>query len=143
MSSSRTRESSLWNWLNDHKPALGCVMRRVEDVLQRGTPDVPLAIYKGQTFVLELKSVPRRPRADVWCELTSDQASFLRLWQRSGGAAFVLVQVGVAAAARRYLVAADDCHELLRPISEDTLYGRSKLQTDNPTAEDVIECCIR
>ena len=141
MSSQRARESSLWNWLNDHKPA-GCVMRRVEDVLQRGTPDVPLGIYKGQTFVLELKSVPRRPRADVWCELTSDQASFLRLWWRSGGRSFVLVQVGMAAAARRYLVAAECCHELLRPLSEARLDALARIG-GSPTAEEVIECCIK
>ena len=138
---SRSRESSLWAWLNDHKPA-GCVMRRVEDVLQKGTPDIPLAIYKGRSFVVELKSVPRRPRADVWCELTSDQAHFLRLWERSGGRSFVLVQVGMAAAARRYLVAAGDCHELLRPLPEDRLIAIAKIG-GFPTAEDIIKCCTK
>ena len=135
----RVRESSLWQWLNDGRPD-GCVMRRVEDVLQRGTPDVPLAIYRGRSFVVELKSVPRRPRADVWCELTSDQASFLRLWSRSGGRSFVLVQVGVAAAARRYLVAAGDCHELLRPLPEDRLIALAKIG-GYPSAEDVVRHC--
>ena len=129
----------MWNWLKDGAPA-GCVMRRVEDALQSGTPDVPLAIYRGMSFVIELKSVSRRPRGGVWCELTSDQASFLRLWQRSGGRAYVLVQVGVAAAARRYLVAAGDCHELLRPLSEDRLIALAKIG-GCPSATDVINHC--
>lgn len=115
---SRSRESGLWNWLLGGAPA-DAVMERIENVLSAGTPDAMIMWRAG--CVVELKSVPRRPGGDVWCELKSEQASFLRRWHRAGGLAWVLVQVGVAHDARRYLINAADCHELLRPLPEAQL----------------------
>lgn len=115
----RTKESSLWTWLRDGAPA-DCVLERVENSVDVGTPDT-FGCWQDVAFVIELKSVPRPARAPIFCELKPEQASFLRRWARAGGRAYVLVQVGQAHEARRYLVKAEDCLLLLKPIAESQL----------------------
>lgn len=117
--SSRARESNLWNWLLGGADA-DTMLHRVENALGAGTPDV-FGVRAGTAFVCELKAVGRRPKGRVWCELRSEQASFLRRWHRVGGRAFVLVQVGVGHNVKRYLVSAEHCLELLQEMDESRL----------------------
>lgn len=138
MSTSRSRESSLWEWLSRAAPT-GSMLKRVEDILDRGTPDV-FMIYDGQVAVVELKSVQRAPT--IYTELRAEQASVLRRWWRAGGRAYVLVQVGVARDAKRYLVAAERCDDLLQRVPESRLAELSDLDP-SPSADKVIKHVCR
>jgi penicillin-binding protein-related factor A (putative recombinase) len=116
-------ESTLWQWLRGAEKTLGLTChelhwRRVENAVGFGDPDVE-GCYQGASFVVELKTVPRQK--EIHCELATHQAQWLRSRARAGGAAFVLVQVGVGAMALRYLISAANCIELLSPISEERL----------------------
>ena len=121
--SARARESNLWNWLRDGAPD-DCFMERIENSIAVGTPDV-FGVWRGVAFCAELKSVGRRPTGDVWCEVKTDQAMFLRAWRRAGGLSWVLVQVGVMHAARRYLVDGVLSDQLLEPLPELALRSLS------------------
>lgn len=120
--SSRSRENNLWAWMAKGLP-IDCVARRIEDVVNAGTPDVIL-MWNGMAALVELKSVSLRADGTVWSELKSEQASFLRRWGRAGGNAWVLMQVG---SARRYLVRHDGLLHLLQPIHEDDLIALSTM----------------
>ncbi len=95
----RARESGLWAWLNIK--ILGLHMHRIENVLERGTPDVE-GCFREHAFWCELKSVPRRQfPAPVWCELKAEQARFLGQRVASGGRAWVLTRPVLVAALDR------------------------------------------
>lgn len=132
----RARESGLWAWLRDGAPA-DCVLERIENSVSRGTPDVVGCAPSSLVFWCELKAVARRPSGDVWCELKPEQASFLRRWAVAGCKTFVLVQVGVGHTARRYLIRAADCLELLKPLPEVLLAGLSICRGKN-TPKEII-----
>lgn len=138
---SRARESNLWDWIQVPVAAAYMAMWRIESLVGSGIPDV-CGCINGSTFWLELKSVARHPIALVWCELKSDQAMRLRTWRRCGGRAFVLVQVGIGAAAKRYLVDGFDSDKLLEPIPEANL-ARLALNCGDEDAADILEIIER
>lgn len=133
----RARESGLWNWLSQGTMHLTDLhMHRIENSLSAGTPDVEGCVA-GVGFDIELKSVSRPPGGNVWCELKSAQALFLRARWHVGGSSWVLVQVGYAHGAKRYLVRGCDSAELLQPVPETQLEELNCLR-GTFTAVDVI-----
>lgn len=130
----RSRENSLWAWLRPGLPR-DSQATRIENCVERGTPDVELHAYACQAW-LELKSVPRREH--VFCELSPDQARWLKRRSELGGVARVLVQVGVGHDARRYLIDGLDCYELLKSLSESRLEELSRCHPILSTPEHVV-----
>lgn len=102
-----TREASLWKWLKDGTRHLfpDLDLRRVENVVERGTPDVE-GCWEGRQFWIELKCVgfPRYVDERIGVRFEPAQLPWLRRRARAGGACHVLVQVGSGQKARRYLV---------------------------------------
>lgn len=117
------KESSLYAWLKRGAP-VGCVLWRVENSVDLGTPDI-FGFYRV-AFVIETKVYPKR--------LTSKQASKLREWAKAGGRAYVLFQMGVV----RYLISAADCLPLIGSIDHIGLRQISR-ERWNMDADEIID----
>lgn len=126
MNQRRSRESNLWQWLQAGAP-LGAFMVRIENSIDRGTPDV-FGVC-GKAFCCELKSVGRRPDGTVWPELKTEQAMFLRSWARCGGNSWVLIQVGVGRVAKKYLIPGMKSNELTAVLPESRLENLSVISS--------------
>lgn len=134
----RARESALWAWLRVVKPRPTPLhWHRIEDILNRGTPDVE-GCYVSIGFDVELKSVQKRRDGTVWCELRPEQAMYLRARRRAGGRAFVLIQVGPN---ERYLVDGMDSDKLLLPIALLELGLLSKIRSD-ANQEEILDAIV-
>lgn len=102
-----TREASLWKWLKEgtrrHYPDLD--LRRVENGVERGTPDVE-GCWKGWQFWIELKCCdrPKDPDLPFKVRFEPAQLPWLRRRTRAGGSCWVLLQLGSGQTAVRYLV---------------------------------------
>lgn len=101
------RESSLWIWLKSARLKYrGTLhMNRVENSVSAGMPDVEGQLKDHAQFWIELKSAPR-PKGDgpVAVKIRDAQVEWLRRRDKAGGNAWLLIQVGSAAKAKRYLV---------------------------------------
>lgn len=130
---SRTAETGLWKWLRDGRPS-GCLLHRIENSVDSGTPDVIGTIY-SQIFWMELKVAESAGGKRLKLpHLTADQASFLRRWQAAGTPSSVLVQFGQGRAARRFLVPARWAHCMLdEPFTFEWIESVSLIEPDaNP-----------
>lgn len=100
------REHSFWDSL--HKASReyeGLDLRRVENSLTQGTPDVEGCFF-GRSFWIELKSADRpvRPTSALKFDLTIFQARWLQKRWHVGGHAWVLVRVGKGSNSKVYLI---------------------------------------
>lgn len=113
MSNSKIDESNLWQWLVKDVKALRQRARitRIENAVDSGTPDVQ-GTLDGGSFWMELKAVARPALRDTCLlsrmNLKPEQISFLHKESQAGGLAWVLLQVGSAEDARRYLIPGAD-----------------------------------
>jgi hypothetical protein len=96
-----TRESTTWKTVSKHLSPFG-ILERVENRIGTGTPDVHFLLQDHMSGLakagwIELKSValPKRATTPVrFREFTLDQRRWLRRYNKEGGAAFLLSQVG-------------------------------------------------
>lgn len=107
--SERSTEANLWQWLRKAKPELGNTLelRRVENVLEQGTPDVEGCLSGGQ-FWIELKCTGSNNEGSMKLRFQPGQIPWLTRRTLAGGRAFVLVQVDKGHHARRYLIRATE-----------------------------------
>ena len=114
-----TLESNLWRNVH-HKLSLFGVLKRIENKVDLGTPDVAYLLRrpkqdKPTAGWLELKCLtdfPSKPNTPLNIEhLTLEQVMFLEEWTRSGGNAFMLLQVR-------------DCHFLCDASTTRGIYKR-------------------
>jgi hypothetical protein len=100
------REVRLWEFLRDGlKGAPGLHMRRVENLVGAGAPDVD-GCCNGRYFEIELKGIDRPKRADTPLDLgiRKSQVVWHRQRVRCGGNIWLYVRVGEGAALKKYLV---------------------------------------
>lgn len=123
------REALLWKWMHERGRVLPMLdMRRVENTLTRGTPDVDLNYWGHQAWV-ELKGCdsPARATSQLVYELHPLQSMWLRRRWAVGGMSWLYFRVGLGMHVRRYLVAGCRAEELEKPVPEGTLAGMSLL----------------
>jgi hypothetical protein len=104
---SKTRETSLWQWLKKAAPefAEDLCLDRVENAAMSGMADVN-GCLRGQEFWIELKTSarPSSPDTRIKPRFQPGQPEWLRKRSRAGSKAYVLLQVGQGGQARRYLL---------------------------------------
>lgn len=102
-----TRETSMWAWLRraHEKWPSALHLQRVENAIAEGTPDVE-GCLSGQSFWIEMKScpMPKRALTPIRPRFRPAQVPWLRRRWAAGGCALLLLQVGSARAAKRYLL---------------------------------------
>lgn len=124
------RESSLWAWLKRARLKLRYElhMERIENTAASGTPDVEghYRSRSGKQFWIELKSVAR-PKRDgiIKFRIRSAQVEWLRRRCYVGGRAWLFVQVGSGAAAKRYLLWGTHAAEMREGVTEDWLRAKA------------------
>ena len=121
------REVRLWEWLRDGlKPIADLHMRRVENLVMEGDPDVQ-ACWQGRYFELELKGCDRPVRVGsiLIFEVRRAQAIYHRKRWRCGGCNWFYVRVGRDQAVARYLVPGIYAKELEAGVTEAQLAGLS------------------
>ena len=134
------RETALWNWLRKARKELrsDLHMERVENGAASGTPDVEGLLTGGSQFWIELKSAPRPKRGGpVRFKVRAGQVEWLRRRCAVGGRAYLLLQVGSGASARRYLVWGDYAASIMNGVSEDRL-GTLRDNLDGEDPADLI-----
>ena len=105
--SPKAKEKNLWKWLSKaslvFKRALH--LRRMENEVGSGTPDTNGCLTMAD-FWIELKTTNRPARATtkITHSIQPGQAPWHRGRRAAGGRSFVLIQVGSASAALRYLI---------------------------------------
>lgn len=118
------KESSLWKWMDRWRPGDRLHLTRVEDVAGVGRPDVE-GCLDGDCFVIELKVAdrPRRPTTPIrtQCPITIEQQEWLKARRSAGGNAFLLIQVGDHADARRYLLDGRQAASAASGLTEEEL----------------------
>lgn len=112
----KTRESALWSWVLTGVNSPDLILKRIENSVDRGTPDV-LGCWGGLFICMELKVGIPRADGTVWCDVKPVQAATLIQFHRAHGSSWVLVQVGVGAAAKRFLISGKDAARLVVPIA--------------------------
>lgn len=117
---SKARESSLWTWLYSGSRSLRPALHlcRIENICERGTPDVE-GFYRGTQFWVELKAIARRETLDTGVD--PDQVAWHRRRAQAGGPSYFLIQVGSASGARRYLIRGAWGATIAAPITEEQL----------------------
>jgi hypothetical protein len=141
------KESNLWDWLTkarDHLTNLH--ITRVEDGLSVGRPDVEGWWGKHGGFAIELKVAPRPVRRTTPIRAqhppTKEQVEWLRTRREAGGNAYILVQVGERAAARRYLLDGFLAQEVLDGRTEDWYEDHAAVDPTNGPAELVASASM-
>ena len=112
MSSEKVRETELWKWLRagvarlQHSDCRAHVCR-IETSTLVGYPDVEGCI-DGRSFHIELKTVarPKRETTRISPGLSAPQGVWANARANAGGRVFMLLQVGSASEAHRYLIEA-------------------------------------
>lgn len=110
MKSGKVRESRLWAWLSTTKRLFKkqLHLNRIENGVMEGMADTEGCLH-GRQFWIELKceARPSNPGTKIRLRFEPAQLPWLNRRIDAGGRAFVLIQVGRGAAARRYLITAD------------------------------------
>ena len=124
---SATRETALWNWLKKVKPIFKeeLHINRVENSVGSGQPDVEGArkqkgVAEAIDFMIELKTStrPADPKTKVKIKFQRSQPEWHRKRVYVRGRVFVLVQVGQASKAKRYLMPSTYVPKLLKGATE-------------------------
>lgn len=119
---SKTRETGLWNWLKKaklhYKQDLG--IDRIENSVGKSFPDVEGKLKHSGNFKIELKTSarPTDPLIKVKVKFQDGQPEWHRKRTSVGDNVFVLVQVGSASKARRYLIPGVFSHRLQTGVRE-------------------------
>lgn len=111
----RARENSLWHWLEKGATSPDLVLKRVENLVDTGFPDT-IGCWGGLTIAIELKVGIPRADGTIWCRLTGVQSMTLIQFAKAKASAWVLAQVGVGAAAQRFLIPAADSPKIIEPV---------------------------
>lgn len=142
--SKRVSESRLWTWLSGtarkhYKQKLH--MHRVENAVMSGMPDVEGCLC-GIQFWIELKCAPRPSNIEtkIKARFQPAQIPWLKARVRASGRAFVLLQVGSGAQAKRYLIPGHQANVLAAGCREDDLRIYSAIEP-NACAVDIIQVC--
>lgn len=103
------RESGLWTYLRDADMSLEMDLRRVENVIENGTPDVEGIVHGRAPFHIELKRCdrPARPMTSLRVKWQPGQVEWLHRRWIMGGLCWVLLAVGQGAQRRIYLIRGD------------------------------------
>lgn len=134
------REAALWVWMHDHGKGMPRLdMRRVENLLTRGTPDVDLCHDSHQAWV-ELKGANRPVHATslLKYDLTTLQAMWLERRWKTGGSSWVYFRVGIGRDVRRYLVPGVAASALVACVPEFTLNALSVIPPDHSFDEFLL-----
>lgn len=152
-----TRESSLWRWLRaDREAVRDYHVGRVENAVGSGMPDCeghapsPIGVRPDGQFWMELKCEPRPARATTLIRPTFQPAQvpwITRRW-RLGGNTSVLLQVGEAHRATRYLVPGCFAIDVYRGVLESDLarldvLGEARRPVDVFKAASRIQALVR
>lgn len=129
------REVRLWEWLRDGlKPVRGLHMRRVENLVSSGDPDVD-GCYRGVYFEIELKGCDRPPRnGPLKYEIRKAQEVWHNLRHKAGGNNWVYVRVGKGKDVRRYLIPGRHAGEL-EGADEERLLALAELDPQHDALE--------
>lgn len=103
-----TTESAMWQWFKTNTK--GAFLERVENLVATGTPDVD-GCMDGVAFKIELKRCPSRNDKMVRVSFRNAQMPWHRKFWSHGGLCFVLLQVGSAQKAQRYLIKGCDLND--------------------------------
>lgn len=139
-------EKNLWAWLRDQtKPLVAAKilhMERIENSLRGGYPDVE-GCYDSYGFHIELKVAdrPKRATTRVAVKFQKKQKPWLRRRWAVGGSCWVLLQVGSAHQAKRYLISGYDCTQIGK-VDESTLEELSVIEP-NDSGIQIIQSAIR
>ncbi len=131
------REVRLWEWMRDSlKGVKGLHMRRVENLVSTGDPDVD-GCYMGRYFEVELKGCdrPARTATVLDFEVRSSQLAYHRRRWRSGGNNWVYIRVGKGKDVMRYLVPGSEVPTLYVGVTEEQLLKLAVLPPIHTAAE--------
>lgn len=134
-------ETSLWAWLAAARKSLvNLDLRRVENAIEGGTPDVE-GCLDGSQFWIELKCSRANLMGVVRFKFRPAQVPWLKKRQDCGGRAFVLAQVDDGHRARRYLVNGIHAHLMASDegIPEIILADLNKLSSPQDDAIGVLK----
>lgn len=135
-----TKESSLWRWLStarrDYRERLH--MCRVENSTMRGMPDVEGHLLGQGQFWMELKSAPHTTRGSPRFPTRHEQAEWMYKRWRSGGAAFMLCQVGSGHGKRLYLIPGIYAREMHEEQPDERRLLELTVILTNSTAKEVV-----
>lgn len=126
---SKTRETSLWNWLKKAKPIFkrGLCLDRIENSALKSMPDTNGHLKGAGEFWIELKTAtrPTDPGNKVRTKFQDGQPEWHRKRAAVGCNVFVLLQVGSYSKARRYLLPGEYAHKMQSGMTESELEARS------------------
>lgn len=136
-----TLEKNLWAWLKKgfKEVKVPKDIRRIENMVSVGDPDVEGCII-GVSFNTELKSKarPKRITTKIKTDLTRDQARWLLDRHKAGGITWILIQIGSAHKAKRYLIPGRLGFSLLEKVLETELAALA-INTGNENALCIIK----
>lgn len=131
------RESDFWQWFKkgtDH--VQGLHMRRVENMVENGTPDVD-ACFRGTCFKLELKHSTPTLKGLVRVKYQPLQIPWLEKRRSCGGLAFVFLKTGSGRGSEYFLIDGLDAAKIQKTSLEElrklNVLGSSKMK-----AEEII-----
>lgn len=138
---SSVRETRLWTWLKKarfiYKERLD--IERIENSVGSGTPDVQ-GCFDGGPLLIELKCEPspHNSLTHIKPRFRPAQPPWHRRRAKAGGVTFVLLQIGAAADARRYLFDGRDITMLQAGMPEKELQTFS-LCLPKDSAGEILE----
>lgn len=132
------REVRLWEWLRDNlKGTAGLHMRRVENLVSDGDPDVD-GCWEGRYFELELKGCDRpKLGGPLGFEVRRSQVLWHRRRWRCGGNVWLYARVGRGRDVRRYLVPGCRTGLVAEGVTEEQLAALAVLPPDH-SAMDLL-----
>lgn len=126
---SKTRETSLWNWVRKARLVFKRDLRidRIENSVGRSFPDVEGKLKRSGNFKLELKTEkrPTDPSGRIKVKFQDGQPEWHRKSCAVGDNTFILLQVGSYSKARRYLLPGSYAHKMQAGMTEAQLEDRS------------------
>lgn len=136
------REVRLWEWLRDRlKPVEGLHMRRVENLVSEGDPDVD-GCWQGRYFELELKGCDRpKHGGKLVFDVRKSQIIWARRRWRAGGNVWFYVRVGRDRDVRRYLVPGKLFGLFESDVTEDDLV-RAAVLPPGHTALELLQRAV-
>lgn len=147
VSNSKTRETDLWDWLKKTKRTYKkrLHLSRVENAVGVGMSDVEGCLADpitevGIQFWIELKCEkrPAREATTIKPRFQPTQEPWHRRRRGSGGRTFVLLQVGSASGARRYMLWGEQIPMMEKGMTEAQLEEHSVIPS-KATARQIIE----
>lgn len=134
----------MWEWLRDGlRPVKGLHMRRVENLVSEGDPDVD-GCWNGRYFELELKGCDRPVRGGLLdFEVRQSQVIWHRKRWRVGGNIWLYIRVGKGRETKRYLVSGVYTGQIKEGVTEAQLAELAALPPDHTPLELLQRASIR